>query len=110
MKTGKIGDMYKGWFIGNFEPSLCKTNDVEVALKHYAKGDREEAHYHKIATEFTVVVSGRIRMFSREWGKGDIIVVEPYDCTDFEALEDSDTLVVKHPGASNDKYLEVGND
>lgn len=106
MKTGKISDMHKGWFIGNFEPSLCKTNDVEVALKHYVKGDREDAHYHKVATEFTVVVNGRIKMFNREWEKGDIVVVEPYDCTDFEAMEDADTLVVKLPGANNDKYLE----
>lgn len=107
MKTGKIDEMHKGWFIGNFEPSMLKTNDVEVALKHYVKGDTEDAHYHKIATEFTVVVSGRVKMFDKEWGKGDIIVVEPYDCTSFEVLEDADTLVVKLPGANNDKYLEV---
>ncbi len=104
MKTAKIDDMVKGWFIGNFEPSLLKTNDVEVALKTYEKGQKEEAHYHKIATEFTVVVSGRIRMFGQEWGKGDIIVAEPCDCTDFMALEDSVNLVVKIPGANHDKY------
>lgn len=106
MKSSRLEDMKRGWFIGNFEPSLFKTNDVEVAFKQYKKGDTEEAHYHRMATEFTVVVSGKIRMFDRIWGRGDIIIAEPFDCTSFEALEDCENIVVKIPGANNDKYLE----
>ena len=106
MKTAKMNDMVKGWFVGNFEPSLIKTNDVEVAVKEYKQGDYEEAHYHKIATELTVVVSGRVRMFDNIYEKGDIVIVEPMDITDFEALEDTVCTVVKYPGASNDKYME----
>ena len=99
--------MIKGLFIGNFEPSLLKTNAVEVALKKYKKGDYEDAHYHKIATEFTVIVSGRVRMNGKEYREGDIIVIEPNDSTDFEALEDNTVnVVVKIPGANNDKYLK----
>lgn len=106
MKIARIDEMTKGWFIGNFEPSLLKTNAVEVALKKYKKGDYEKAHYHKIATEFTVIVSGRVRMNGKEYIEGDIIVIEPNDSTDFEALEDNTlNVVVKIPGANNDKYL-----
>lgn len=106
MKIARIDEMTKGWFIGNFEPSLLKTNAVEVALKKYKKGDYEKAHYHKIATEFTVIVSGRVRMNGKEYIEGDIIVIEPNDSTDFEALEDNTVnVVVKIPGANNDKYL-----
>lgn len=97
--------MTKGWFIGNFEPSLMKTNDVEVAVKKYTKGDKEGAHYHKIATEMTVIVSGKVRMFDKVWEEGTIVVVEPGDVTDFEALEDTVNVVVKIPGANNDKYV-----
>ena len=110
MKSANIYDMHKGWFIGNFDPSLFKTNDVEVAVKSYKKGDKEEAHYHKIATEYTVVISGSIKMFDKVWKKGDIVVVEPYECTSFEAMEDSENVVVKIPGANNDKYQEEIND
>lgn len=106
MKIARIDEMTKGWFIGNFEPSLLKTNAVEVALKKYKKGDYEKAHYHKIATEFTVIVSGRVRMNGKEYIEGDIIVIEPNDSTDFEALEDNTlNVVVKIPGANDDKYL-----
>lgn len=105
MKTAKLEDMIKGWFVGNFEPTLLKTNDVEVAVKEYKKGDYEAKHYHKIATEITVITQGRVKMNGIEYKKGDIIVMEPSETTDFEALEENTTnVVVKLPGANNDKY------
>lgn len=109
MKTGTLDNMVKGWFIGNFEPTLLKTNEVEVAVKEYKKGDCEASHYHKIATEFTVVVSGKVRMCDQIFEKNDIIVMNPGEATDFEALEDTVCTVVKYPGAENDKYLVEGN-
>ena len=42
MNKSKLGDMIGGWFIGNFEPSLLKTNDVEVAVKKYKAGDAKK--------------------------------------------------------------------
>ena len=106
MKTAKLDDMAGGWFIGNFSPSMLKTNEVEIAVKRYAKYDREGAHFHKMAMEFTVVVSGRVKMNGVEYGAGDIVVIEPGEVTDFECLEDATvTTVVKIPGASDDKYV-----
>ena len=106
MKINNLQNMVKGWFIGNFEPSLLKTNDCEVAVKEYKKGDYEGKHYHKIATEFTVIISGRVRMNGIEYKEGDIIVMEPNEITDFECLEDgTKNVVVKIPGANNDKYI-----
>lgn len=105
MKTAKLDEMIKGWFIGNFEPTLYQTNDVEVAVKHYAAGDCESTHYHKIATEFTVIISGKVRMGESIYETGDIIVMEPGDATDFEAMTEAVNVVVKLPGANNDKYV-----
>lgn len=107
MKTAKLNEMTKGWFIGNFEPSLFKTNDVEVAVKTYKKGDYEAKHYHKIATEYTCIISGKVKMNGKEYTAVYIIVMHPNDATDFEALEDNTVnVVVKLPGANNDKYVE----
>ena len=48
MKVVKLEDMVKGWFIGNFDPTLIKTNDVEVAVKEYKKDIlRETASFYK---------------------------------------------------------------
>jgi len=105
MKTYALNDMVKGWFVGNFEPSVLKSTDAEVAVKTYRAGDYEEEHYHKIATEITVVVQGTVKMRGQEFGPGSIIVLEPGEETDFLALTDAVNVVVKMPGASNDKYL-----
>ncbi|TDQ92428.1 cupin domain-containing protein [Paraburkholderia silvatlantica] len=105
MQTFKLSDMTKGWFVGAFTPTAFATDACEVAIKRYKAGDKEEAHFHKVATEITLIVSGRVRMFGKEWGEGDIIVVAPNDATDFEALTDAINVVVKTPGALNDKFL-----
>ena len=57
-----------------FSPSLCKNSNCEVAVKYYKKGEYEESHYHKIATEYTVIISGRVKMNGIEYKTGDIIV------------------------------------
>jgi len=114
MKTklikSNLKEMKLGWFVGNFEPSLYKTNDVEVAVKNYKKGDSEERHFHKIATEITVIVSGKVRMNDLILEKGDILIIPPFQDTDFEVLEDTITTVTKLPGANNDKYIGVYED
>ncbi len=105
MKKFKLSDMKKGWFVGNFYPSIIPTNDVEVAVKEYKKGDYENRHFHKIATEITVIISGKVKMNDIIYKEGDIIVMEPCESTDFECLENgTKNVVVKYPGASDDKY------
>lgn len=105
MKISNLNDMKGGWFIGNFEPSLFKTNHCEIAVKTYRAGAHEAKHYHKIATEYTIIVKGKVSMFEQEFQEGTIVIVEPGDATEFIALEDSINVVVKIPGANNDKYL-----
>ncbi len=105
MKTAKLEEMVKGWFVGGFSPAAFNTDACEVAVKSYKAGDSEAAHYHKVATEVTLILSGRVRMAGREWGEGEIVVLEPGEVTDFVALTDAINVVVKVPGASDDKYL-----
>jgi quercetin dioxygenase-like cupin family protein len=105
MKVSKLKNMIKGWFVGNFEPTLLSTDLVEVAVKEYKAGDYEEKHYHKIATEITVISKGRVEMNGIEYSSGDIITIEPNEATDFKVLEDTITTVVKLPCVKNDKYI-----
>jgi len=102
----KLEEMVKGWFIGAFEPTLYRTNDVEVGVKKYKAGDAEAAHHHKIATEFTVILDGQVEMSGKVYKSGSIIKISPGVSTDFKALTDVTTVVVKIPGASNDKYID----
>lgn len=104
MTKYKLKDFTKGWFIGNFEPSLYKTKDFEVAVKIYKKGDKERAHYHKIAHEFTLVTQGQCRLNDEVFEDGDLIWIKPGEVVEFEALEDTTNTVVKIPSAKGDKY------
>ncbi len=105
MNTTKLGEMVKGWFVGGFKPTAFSTEACEVGVKTYKAGDNEAAHYHKIATEVTLVLSGTVSMRDQTWSEGDIIVLKPGDITAFEAITDATTVVVKVPGALDDKYV-----
>ena len=105
MKNYKIENFKKGWFIGNFSPVILKTNEFEVAFKSYKKDTYEKKHFHKISSEYTLISEGCALMNGKKYIKGDIVLIEPGDVTDFLALTDCSTLVVKVPSSENDKYL-----
>jgi quercetin dioxygenase-like cupin family protein len=107
MKKSRIESMTKGWFVGDFEPTLFRTQAVEVAVKTYSAGDKESSHYHKIATELTVVTQGEVQMNGQRYTAGEVVIIEPGESTDFLAITDAMTTVVKIPGAQNDKYSAI---
>lgn len=105
ISSTKLENMIKGWFVGSFKPSAFHTDACEVAVKKYKVGDCESAHYHKVATEVTLILDGTVRMVKKEWTSGDIVVLSPGEITEFEALTNCSTIVIKIPGALNDKYI-----
>lgn len=107
MKIYKEDNLIKGWFVGNFSPSCFNTDVCEVAVKRYKKQDSESSHHHKIATEITFIVDGLVQMNNITYGQGSIILIEPGESTDFIAIEDTTTVVVKVPCVSNDKYGDI---
>jgi quercetin dioxygenase-like cupin family protein len=106
MDKANLNQFVRGWIVGGFEPTLFNTTDVEFAIQEFKKGDKEASHCHKLATEITVIVQGKALMKGLTLNKGDIVKISPGEYTDFEALEDTTTAVIKLPGALNDKYLE----
>jgi len=105
MKHHHLDDMTRGWFVGDFAPVALRTEHTEVAVQKYKEGDYEARHEHRIATELTLIVSGRARMMDAEWGPGDIVTIEPGENTDFTALTDVVAVVVKSPSVIGDKYV-----
>jgi len=104
----KLEEMVRGWFIGDFEPSVIKTSGFEAAVQKYPAGSVESEHYHKEAIEVTVVVSGKCKMNGHRYVAGDIIVIEPGESNIFEAETDVVTAVIKTPSVRGDKYLTEG--
>ena len=105
MDVHSLNDFTKGWFIGNFAPTLDNTNDFEIAIKHYDAGESESRHVHRVATEYTAIISGHVQMNGQDFYANDIVVIHPGESTDFVVLEKTATVVVKTPCVQNDKFL-----
>jgi anti-sigma factor ChrR (cupin superfamily) len=105
MTKHSLENFFKGWIIGNFEPTLHHTEDFEVGIKYYTAGEQEPKHFHVQAVEYTVIVYGKVKMNGVEYLKGDIIQIDKNEATNFEVIEDTATVVIKMPSAKNDKFL-----
>jgi len=106
LERHRLDRFTKGWFVGNFSPTLIASDAVEVAVKNYKAGESEGSHHYKVATELTAIVSGRVKMSGEEFGAGEIVKIHPGQSTDFTALTDATTVVVKMPCVSGDKYAD----
>jgi hypothetical protein len=99
-----IKDFFKGWFIGNFEPTLLKTSEFEVGLLIREKGLNETPHYHAIGTEYNTLISGSMTLNGTEMFPGDIFIIKPTEVVYPVFHEDCVILCVKTPSVPEDKY------
>ena len=108
MKTIKkvdLNDFIGGWFIGNFEPTLLKTDLFEVSVKTHLKGEVWPKHFHKLATEYNCVVSGEVVIDGISYSEGSVFVVEPGYVVDPEFTKNCKIVCVKVPCVKDDKYI-----
>lgn len=106
MEVLRLENFLGGWFIGDFLPTVFRTENFELCLKRYARGDVEPLHHQRIATEYTVIVSGRARFGNVIVKEDDIVVVQPEESCDFQALEDVVLVAVKVPSLPADKQVD----
>lgn len=106
MRLLNLKNFLSGWCVGLFRPNLLERDNIEVAIKKYSKGTKELKHHHKLATEFTIIVSGKVRMNGIEFFEDDIIIVEPGESVEFEAVTDAKTCCIKSVSVKGDKYLD----
>jgi quercetin dioxygenase-like cupin family protein len=99
-----INEFVRGWFIGNFEPSVLKTDQFEVGLLTHKKGEVWPAHYHKIGTEYNVLIQGHMTIAGEELHSGDVFWFDPGVVADPVFHEDCRILCVKVPSIPGDKY------
>ncbi len=105
MDIHNLKEFNKGWFIGNFYPTLWPTSSFETALKTYNAGDSDPAHFHKVAVEYTLVIHGEVEMNGVKYVEDDIIIVYPNEIVKFTSLTNSKLMVVKTPSVQGDKYI-----
>jgi mannose-6-phosphate isomerase-like protein (cupin superfamily) len=93
-----------GWFVGDFEPTILKTSDFEVAYKLHYKNEDWPKHHHKISTEINFLIRGKMLINDILIQTGEIFVIEKNESVKPKFLEDCELIVIKTPSVKNDKY------
>lgn len=109
MRKARIEEFFRGWFIGDFEPSILRTKDFEVGLLTHTKGEYWAPHYHKEAIEYNVLISGLMSIVHEDGSAtclapGDVFAFEKSEISEPHFHEDCTVLVVKVPSVKGDKY------
>ena len=100
----KLSDMTRGWFIGDFEPSILKRKDIEIAVMDHKKGELSLSHVHRVATEYNVLLSGKLLINNIIIEPNTIFVIPNNLLTRAVFLEDCRVLCIKTPSLPTDKY------
>ena len=104
MKKYDLKDFKNGWIIGNFQPSVLKTDNFEVAVISHQKNQKWPKHYHKHLTEYNLLLEGKMIINSTEINKNEIFIFEPNEVADPIFLEDCKVLCIKVPSTIGDKH------
>lgn len=95
-----------GWLVGQFSPSLVHSKEIEVGFKCIKKGTLADSHYHKLKTEYTILLSGKLRVGDTILTPPSCVVLEPHFENDHDFLEDSIILIINTPSVQGDKYYD----
>jgi hypothetical protein len=103
MIVNKLENFVRGWFIGNFEPTLLKTDAFEIGVQNYTKDFIGQKHYQIKSVEYNIVLQGKVLVNNKILKKNDIFIFNPLEVTDFKSLTKSTILSIKIPSIPNDK-------
>jgi quercetin dioxygenase-like cupin family protein len=103
MRREKLENFVRGWIIGDFNPSIFKTDQFEVAIISHRKNEIIPVHYHNDVEEFNVLISGKMIVNEQELSNGDIFILEKKEIVNVKVLEDSQVLCIKVPSIPEDK-------
>lgn len=99
--------MTRGWFIGDFEPSVLRTCNFEVGVLTHKKDEVWPKHYHALSTEYNLLLEGSMTVQGEKIYPGDIFIFEPMEIADPVFHEDCRVLCVKVPSRPGDKHEPV---
>lgn len=106
MKIDNLKNYERNWVVGNFEPSLFKTDSVDVGVLFCKEGEKGDLHYHLNHTEYNIIIDGQVMLENSTLSSGDIFIYEPKDKSNLFFVKDTILLVLKNPSTKNDKHYD----
>lgn len=100
----KLEDFTRGWIVGDFDPAIVKTKDVEVGIISLKAGEKGDGHKHFFHTEYNLILHGVAKIKDKIFGVGDFFIFLPHQESTVEFLTDTRLLVIKTPSTKGDKH------
>lgn len=100
----KLEDFTRGWIVGDFDPAIVKTKDVEIGILYFKEGECADNHFHKNHTEWNLVLEGCARSKGHLYFADSVFIFNPNEEADVEYIMDTRILVIKSPATKDDKY------
>lgn len=97
--------MFRGWFIGDFEPTAYRTKDFEVSVMQHKAGEFWAAHYHAESDEINYLLEGSMILNGEPLTAPVIFVIKRNEVADPTFITDCKLVVVKTPSAPGDKHI-----
>ena len=88
----------------SFDPAVLKTEQFEVGVLTHKKGEVWTKHYHKLGTEYNLLLKGQMIICGETIHEGEIFILEPNEVADPVFIEDCLVLCIKTPSVPGDKY------
>lgn len=104
MKRRKLDEFHRGWFIGDFEPSLLRTKDFEIGILDHKKDEIWPSHIHYKADEYNVLIAGVMLINGKFVFPGEMFVIEKGEIATPVFVTDCKLVVVKVPSVIGDKF------
>lgn len=105
--TGNIfkpKDFTRGWIIGDFKPSIFRTEQFELGILNHPKYQQWDNHYHKYADEINILLDGSMVLNNTPIHKGELFFIKKRQIACPKFLEDCKILCIKTPSIIGDKY------
>ncbi len=81
----------RGWFVGDFDRAIWRTDAYEVAYQFSTKGSVGPRHVHRIARELNLITSGCVRVNDVIVRTGEMYEVAPGEAVECEYLVEAVT-------------------
>lgn len=103
--TYDLSRFVRGWFLGDFQPSIFRTKDIEIGVLTHKHDENWPFHYHAVATEYNILLDGHMILNNIPLHKGNHFVLRPCELACPKFLSDCTILCIKIPSVIGDKYV-----
>jgi hypothetical protein len=105
MQIFNVDNLKGGWFCGAFKDTAYHTTACEVSYKTHPANEFWPAHYHVIADEVNYLISGEVEINGVHLQAPVVFVINKGEIVRPKFITDVAMVVVKIPGALNDKFI-----